>query len=107
MWRASHTAAQRTRELGIRIALGAHRGEVLRTVLAHGLALGAAGVAIGTIAAAATSRLLSGLLFQVAPTDLATFIAVPVFLLSVTLAACWAPAQRATRVDPVEALRAE
>ncbi len=103
----AHTVTQRTRELGIRIALGARQREVLRMVLAHGLALGATGVVIGTLIALATTRTLAGLLFEVAPTDLATFIAVPAFLLAVTLVACWLPARRATRIDPVEALRAE
>ncbi len=76
-------------------------------VLRQGLAVGAIGTALGLLAALATTRLLSGLLYQVAPGDLATFVTVPLLLLAVALASCYLPARRAIRIDPMEAIRYE
>jgi ABC-type antimicrobial peptide transport system permease subunit len=101
---AFHTA-RRTREFGIRMALGASSRHVLRTVLKEGLALASIGSAVGLTLSAAASRLLSGLLFGVTPLDLLTWIGVIALLAVVSLAACYAPARRAGRIEPLEALR--
>jgi putative ABC transport system permease protein len=101
----AHGVAQRTRELGIRIALGARRGALLRLVLGHGAGLAAAGLVLGAAIALALSRLLSALLFGVGARDPLTFVTVSLVLLAVSLAASFVPAWRATSVDPVTALR--
>ena len=107
----AYAVTQRTREIGIRMALGASGGEVLRTVIAHGLRLTAIGVAAGLALSFAGARLaasaLGTLLINVNPTDVATFVVVPVVLSLVALGACYFPARRATRIDPVVALRYE
>ncbi|MCW5556583.1 MAG: ABC transporter permease [Verrucomicrobiae bacterium] len=103
----AYSVSQRTREVGIRMALGAQRGEVLRLVMRQGLKLAGIGTVVGIIGALAATRLLRGLLFGVGAMDPLTFIAVPLLLLAVALLACWVPARRAARVDPVEALRTE
>jgi len=103
----SHMVLQRTREIGIRVALGAQRRDILRMVLRHGILATVAGVAIGIVAALALTRLLSSLLFGVAPGDWVTFLSVAVLLLVVAVVACSIPARRATRVDPIVALRYE
>jgi len=103
----SYTVGQRTQEIGIRMALGAQRRDILSVVLREGMALSALGVAIGLAGAAALSRVLSGLLFGVGPMDPATFGAVSGLMLCAAFAACYVPARRATRVDPLVALRAE
>lgn len=103
----AHSVAQRTREIGIRIALGARGREVMGMVLRQGLAVAAIGTFVGLLAALGAARLLSGLLYEVAPTDTATFIGVPVLLLAVALLSCWLPAHRATRIDPMHAIRYE
>ena len=102
----SYVVAQRTREIGIRMALGAARGEVVRLVLGRGLRIVAAGIGLGLVAAYAGARVIEGQLFGVAA-DLATFVAVPLVLVGVAAMACWVPARRAARVDPVIALSAE
>jgi putative ABC transport system permease protein len=101
------SVTERTREIGIRSALGASRGGLLKLVVGQGLTLTLTGLAVGTAGALLLSRFLGGMLFGVGPRDPATFAAVTVVLLTVALGACWAPAWRATRVSPLEALRGE
>jgi putative ABC transport system permease protein len=103
----SYAVAQRTRELGVRMALGATRGQVLGLVLGQGLRLAAVGVVIGIVAALALSRVVASLLYGVSATDLATFVGVPVALAVIAMLATLVPARRATRVDPVVAMRTE
>lgn len=103
----SFLVSQRTREIGLRAALGATPGRILGQILREGAWTTSAGVAIGLAAALALTRYLSSLLFGVAPTDPITFVAVPLLLLCVSAIALWFPARRATNIDPVEALRQE
>jgi predicted permease len=103
----SYSVTERTREMGIRMALGAQRGSVLRLVITQGLKLAAFGVAIGLVGAWGSTRLMSALLFGITPTDSVTIGAVLLTLGIVALAACYIPARRATRVDPLVALREE
>jgi putative ABC transport system permease protein len=102
----SHTTAQRTREIGLRTALGAQRADVIALVGRQGLAITACGVVVGLLAAFALSRSLSALLYGVTARDAISFVVVPIVLLMVSLLACVVPAWRATRIDPVDALRA-
>jgi putative ABC transport system permease protein len=99
--------AQRTREIGVRVALGAERGDVLRLIMGRGMRLTAAGLAIGFVAALALGRFVASLLYGVTPTDPLTLLAVALFLALVAMLASYLPARRATRVDPMVALRAE
>jgi putative ABC transport system permease protein len=101
----AYSVSQRTHEIGVRLAIGAQRRDVLRLVLRDGARLTLVGIAIGIIAALALTRLMASLLFEVAPTDPATFAAVAILLEIVAFAACYIPARRATRVDPMVALR--
>ena len=103
----SHLVLQRTREIGIRVALGAQRPDILKMVLRQGIRPTLAGVIIGVVAGLGLSRLMSSLLFGVGPNDWLTFLCVALLLLAVALAACFIPARRATRVDPIVALRYE
>ncbi len=103
----SYAVAQREREVGIRIALGAARTDVLRLVMGRTGRLAAAGLALGLVVALGLGRLLAHLLYGVSGSDPVTFLAVPTLLLVVVAAACYVPARRATKVDPVVALRAE
>jgi len=103
----AYSVAQRTREMGIRMALGAGRRDVLKLVVRQGMALTVTGVAIGVAAAFALSRALHSLLFEIRPEDPVTFVAVPLLVTSFALLACYLPAQRATKVDPMVALRYE
>jgi putative ABC transport system permease protein len=104
---SSGGVARRTREIGIRMALGAQIADVLGLILSQGLALVAVGGVIGITVALATGRVLRASLFGVRRTDSATFIAVVLSLAAVALFACWLPARRALKVDPREALRYE
>ena len=101
----SHTVSQRTREIGIRLALGAARGQVVRSVVGHATLLALSGLGVGLVIAAATGRFIQGLLFGVQPIDLPTYVSVASGLALVALIASWIPARRASRVDPVVALR--
>jgi len=103
----SFLVARRTREIGIRMALGALRGQVARAVMGRGVALAAVGIVLGVTAAYASARLIQHLLFGVEARDPLTFMSVPAVLLSVAAAASLVPAARASRVDPVEALKEE
>ena len=103
----SHSVSRQTRELGIRIALGAEPGDVRAMVLRKGMAPVLAGVALGIAGAAATTRLLGSFLFGVKTDDPLTFLAVALFLTGIGLVACYVPARRATKIDPMEALRYE
>jgi predicted permease len=101
----AYVATQRTREIGIRMALGAQRGDVRRLFLRHGIFLTGAGIAAGTVVSLVVTRVISALLFGVSRMDPATYAAVAVGLTGVTLLATWIPARRASRVDPAVALR--
>jgi len=103
----SYDVAQRTGEIGVRMALGARRVDVLRMILGHGLALTLGGLVLGIFGALLLTRFLSTLLFDIRPTDLPTYIAASLLLLAVAIAACLIPARRATKVDPLVALRYE
>jgi predicted permease len=103
----SYLVGQRTGELGLRMALGAQRRDILRLILAGGGRLTVIGIGLGTACALGLTRLMEGLLYQVRPTDPATFTAVGLGLIGVALAACAVPARRASRVDPMVALRQE
>jgi ABC-type antimicrobial peptide transport system permease subunit len=101
----SYSVSQRTHELGLRMALGADAGNLLRLVLSHGLRLTTAGILVGTIAAFVLTRLMGNLLYKVSPRDPVAFGSALVVITLASLAACFLPARRATRVDPVQALR--
>jgi putative ABC transport system permease protein len=103
----SYSVARRTNEIGIRMALGARSTDVLRLVGASGMRMAAAGIAVGAVGAAALTRTMAGLLFGVSSFDIATFLAMALVLAAVTLLACWIPARRAAKVDPLIALRYE
>ncbi len=103
----SYSVVRRVQEIGIRMALGARRAEVLKMVVGQGMALAGLGIGVGLALALASSRLVASLLYGVSSTDVLTFAAVTLVLLALALLACWLPARRATRVDPMVALRAE
>ncbi len=102
-----YSATQRTREIAIRIALGAERGDIRHMVLGHGLKLATLGVGIGLVGAVALTRVIAGLLYGITPTDPLTLTVVSLALITIALLASWLPARRAAKVDPMEALRYE
>jgi putative ABC transport system permease protein len=105
----SYSVAQRRQEIGIRVALGAEKSDILRLIVSHGMSLALTGIVLGLTAALALSWImastLSGLLYQVGARDLATFAIAPIAFLLIALLASYVPALRATKVDPNEALR--
>ena len=103
----SYVVSLRTREIGVRMALGAQRAEVLSRVLRDGLKLAAGGLICGLGAAFGATRLIRSWLYEVTPTDPLTFAGVAILLMTVALLACWLPARRAAKVDPMVALRYE
>jgi len=103
----AYTVTQRSREIGLRMALGASAPQVVRAVVVRGLALSGLGLAAGFVAARALSQTLSGLLYGVASTDPATYGLVALVLTAIAAAACWIPARRAVRIDPLTVLREE
>jgi putative ABC transport system permease protein len=103
----AYSVSQRTREMGIRIALGAQTGNVLRLVVKQGMILAVIGVVLGLITSFAMTRLMRTMLYEVSATDPVTFIFAPLLIGAVTLVACWVPARRAAKVDPMIALRSE
>jgi putative ABC transport system permease protein len=103
----AYSIAQRTHEIGVRVALGAQQRDILRIAVGEGFMLVLSGIISGLIGAAILARFLSTMLFNVSPNDPFTFVAIPVLLASVALLACYIPARRATRVDPLVALRNE
>ena len=101
----AYFVGQQTREIGVRLALGAHRSDILKLVFRQGLGITLTGIALGLAMSFALTRLLASFLFGVSAIDALTFVGVPILLTAVTLAACWIPARRATKVDPMIALR--
>jgi putative ABC transport system permease protein len=103
----AYLVAQRTREIGIRMALGAKRADVMRMIVGHGAKMAMAGVVLGIVGAFALTRVMASLLYEVSPTDIGTFFVVAAGVFAFILIACYVPSLRATRVDPNEALRCE
>jgi ABC-type antimicrobial peptide transport system permease subunit len=103
----AYAVSQRTHEIGVRIALGATRSNILRLILGQGLKLTLAGLALGMMGGFALTKFMVSLLYRVSATDSLTFILVPLILAGAALLACWLPARRATRVDPLITLRSD
>jgi ABC-type antimicrobial peptide transport system permease subunit len=103
----AYSVAQRTQEMGIRMALGADRDAIRKLVVWHGMRLALVGVVAGIVASFGLTRLLSAFLFGVKPWDPAVFVSAPLILTAIALVAVWLPAARASKVDPMQALRAE
>jgi putative ABC transport system permease protein len=104
---AAYSVSRRAHEIGLRVALGAQRGDVMRLIVGQGIRLTTVGIALGLAGAFAATRALSSLLYGVGATDPATFVSVPLVLAAVGLTACYIPARRATKIDPMAALRCE
>ena len=103
----AYSVAPRTREIGIRVALGANRGRVLGLVLREGMRLAVIGTILGLLAAAGAARLVSGLLYNVSALDPVAFVGVPLILMGVAALAVYLPARRAATLDPIQALKTE
>jgi ABC-type antimicrobial peptide transport system permease subunit len=103
----TYVVGQRTREIGVRVALGAQAGDVSRMILRQSMTVTAGGTILGLLGAFGLTRLMEAVLFEVSATDPVTFVAAPVVLVLVSFLATWVPVRRASRVDPMEALRAE
>jgi ABC-type antimicrobial peptide transport system permease subunit len=103
----SYIVSQQTREIGVRVALGATSQGIIAQILTRGLRLAVIGVGIGLLIALGLARFIAGMLYEVSAADPVTFVLVPVLLLIIAVLACYVPARRATRVDPIVALRAE
>jgi ABC-type antimicrobial peptide transport system permease subunit len=103
----AYSVTQRTREIGVRVALGADRRSVERLVVGEGLRLTTAGLVVGILSALASTRLLAGLLYGVSPADPASYVGIGLLVVAIASVASWTPARRAVRIDPVAALRAE
>jgi len=103
----SYLVTQGAHDIGVRIALGASRSHILRMVVRRGMELAGIGIVCGLLGAAALTQVMASLLFGIGAHDVITFAAVPIFLAAVALVACYMPARRATRVDPMVALRDE
>jgi putative ABC transport system permease protein len=103
----AYSVSQRTQEIGVRVALGAQSSDVIRMVVRGGAMLALMGIAIGLVGAFAVTRVIASLLFDVSATDTLSFVGVTVFLGAIAIIASYVPARRATRVDPLTALRAE
>jgi ABC-type antimicrobial peptide transport system permease subunit len=103
----AYAVSTRAHEIGVRLALGARGGDILRLIMGQGLKLTLVGLALGIVGALALTRVMEPLLYGVAPTDPLTFILISLSLACVALLACWIPARRATKVDPIVALRCE
>jgi ABC-type antimicrobial peptide transport system permease subunit len=101
----SYYVTQRTHEIGVRMALGAQIGDVLRLVMRRAMLLAVVGIGIGVAGAFAVTRYMRTLLFEVKPVDMSTFVAVAIVLASVVLVACLVPARRAAKIDPLQALK--
>jgi ABC-type antimicrobial peptide transport system permease subunit len=103
----AYVVSRRQQEIGIRIALGAQRGDILGLILKRGFLLASMGTAIGFMGAVAVARIMGSMLYETKPLDPLTFAIVPLLLTIVTLLACYVPARRAARIDPMDALRYE
>ena len=103
----SYSVARRTREIGIRVALGAQRRNIFGMIIRHGLRLAGLGIFIGVIAALGMARILGGFLYEVSAADPLTYVSVSAFLIAIALGASYFPARRAAAVNPLEALRIE
>jgi ABC-type antimicrobial peptide transport system permease subunit len=103
----AYAVTRRRREIGVRLALGAQKRDILSLIIRHGMKLALVGVGLGVVAALGLTRVMRSLLYQVTPTDPLTFAAVTLLLVVITLAACWLPARRAAQVDPMTSLRNE
>src|SRR5262249_8897996 len=103
----AYAVTQRQREIGVRVALGAQTADVLRLVLGQGMRLVLSGIIIGVVIALALTRVLLSLLYEVTPTDPLIFVTVCLFLGAIAMLACWLPARRAAKLDPIKALHYE